>query len=741
MRRLHALPWLAAVVATLIWPEPIRGQGRTRDLAELTLEELLNVSVTTATKSAEQSTKVPAHIEVVTADRIRQRGYRSLTDVLRDLPDFKVDVAVDQDLPTDITVQGIRGSNRIVVLLDGIRISSPTNEPLPIVANYPVHSARQIEVVYGPGSALYGADAFSAVVNIITKTAEEASGLSASASAGQFGLSNVTGTYGASLGRGASLVVSAQGYYDRQPDLSRYYPDDFRGLTGQKTGTFQTIFGPITPVGAVPPAYNIPTSAHSFQAGLQVGATRFSLFQSQSRISDTPADTPDNSVYSDEAFNKNELLVGAISHSRTFGRLTSLSTISMSRHELDPESGYRNVYSNMEKSYKYAFGSRLTADQQVSWKKSAGVTMTVGGVFDHIYSIPQGADLNAPIVSRDRPGTMLGTNIVDPFNKIEYSNLGVYGQGQFALTPAFTLTLGLRFDDSTRYEDAVTPRLGIVWQAAPRTTVKLLHGTAFLAPSPNQAYKHYGAFYSTDGGQTYASSFWHLPNPDLKPERRTTEEVDIRQGVGEHVSVWGSMFYSRFRDLVRYGQDRDDRYTGFFQGWPVDFIEISINDGRQTTWGGSFGAESVQSFSAETRLSSSLSVSLVDGVVKYDDSPIRRQLGGMSPIQLQGAVEFQTGRWSVAPRVVMVGTQRALATGGVVNGVEQRLTLKGYTTVNLNVRRQRLFKGVDAFVTVENALDARYRNLNYRAFSNPEEFVGSPQNPRRLTVGVDLQIR
>jgi len=52
-----------------------------------------------------------------------------------------------------------------------------------------------------------------------------------------------------------------------------------------------------------------------------------------------------------------------------------------------------------------------------------------------------------------------------------------------------------------------------------------------------------------------------------------------------------------------------------------------------------------------------------------------------------------------------------------------------------------VLRNLGAFMTIENALDARYRNINLRAYTNPEELVGSPQNPRRITVGFDLRIR
>ena len=130
------------------------------DLARATLDDLMKITITTATGTAEGLAEAPARVQVVTGADITRRGYRSLADLLKDLPDFKVEFATEPDFPSDVTVQGSRGADRIVLLLDGIRISSPTNEPLPILANYPVHNARQIEILYGPASAVYGADAF-----------------------------------------------------------------------------------------------------------------------------------------------------------------------------------------------------------------------------------------------------------------------------------------------------------------------------------------------------------------------------------------------------------------------------------------------------------------------------------------------------------------------------------------------------------------------------------------------------
>ena len=169
--------------------------------------------------------------------------------MLKDLADFKVDLAGDRDFPHNSPCRA-RGERLVVLLLDGIRVSSPTNEPLPMMANYPVHNARQVEIVYGPASALYGADAFSAVINIISKDVNEAPGLAVASSMGQtFGLYNQTVSYGVALGANASLMLSGQFLYDHQPDLSRYYPGDVNGMQAQRTGVFKRSSAPMTSAG------------------------------------------------------------------------------------------------------------------------------------------------------------------------------------------------------------------------------------------------------------------------------------------------------------------------------------------------------------------------------------------------------------------------------------------------------------------------------------------------------------
>lgn len=730
---------LVSALAVALHAVTAAAQTPPGDLTTASLDDLLRVRITTASRTPEILTDAPALVEVVTAKEIRDRGYRSLLDVLKDRAKFKADVAGDQDYPTQLTVQGTRGANRIVLLLDGIRVSSPTGEPLPILSNYPVHLAKRIEIVYGPASAVYGADAFSGVINIVSKDIGEAEGLSVTTSAGQYGLQNYTASFGASVGARGTLVVSGQVLNDAQPEMSRFYPEDFKGMEAQRAGIFNSIFGPMRPTGSVPAAYSAPIQSHSLQALYRRNGLQISLFENRSRVPTSPAYTPDNAVYSDQAFNDNRLLVGAVGYTAVRNHLTSTTTLTLSRHELSPASGYFNVYSNFQKSFKFAFGAMAKAEQIVAWEPSARTTLTVGGTLEAFYSIPQGADLNASVESRSQPVTILDTNIVDDFIKVRYTNSGAFAQLRQKLTPRFSVTIGARGDYNSRYGATFNPSFGLVATPRPATTLKLLYGTAFLAPSPYQAHSHYGAFYSVDGGATYQSEFWHLGNPGLEPEYESTVQATVQQAVGKFFNVSGSVFRSRVTNII---QESDDAlaYAGTYHGWPVAYIEFPVNEGRQVSYGGSLDVEWLRSWSSDRRLRADVGLSLADGRQRDNVTGEDLPLGAMAPRQLRAGADLDWGKWTTSIRVASVGAQRLVATQSI-DGLDVRRTLPGYTTANLNVRRRTLFKNVDVFLTVENLFDARYRNINARAYNNPEELIGAPQNPRRVVVGLDLRIR
>src|SRR5882724_4626571 len=167
-------------------------QQDTAKTDNLSLKDLLNIKVTTASRTAQKLEIAPATVIVVTREQIRMRGYQSLLDLMYDLPDIKVDDKMYSGIRNSFTVRGTQGSEKIIILMDGISISSPSGEAMPIMENYPVHLAEQVEVLFGPASAVYGANAVSCVINIITQKPSSWKKITAEASsiAGNYGYTN-----------------------------------------------------------------------------------------------------------------------------------------------------------------------------------------------------------------------------------------------------------------------------------------------------------------------------------------------------------------------------------------------------------------------------------------------------------------------------------------------------------------------------------------------------------------------
>ncbi|HEY0709776.1 MAG TPA: TonB-dependent receptor plug domain-containing protein, partial [Polyangia bacterium] len=153
-------------------------------IEEFSLKELLDVPVFAATRSSLSLSEAPARILVVTREQIRRRGYRHLRDIFRDLPGYQVGQWSTAEWGTTLIVRGLSGNHRLVFLLDGQRMNPPGGEEVPLFANYPLAFVDHIEVMYGPGSALYGNDAFNGIVNIVTVPSTPRDGVLANVAGG-----------------------------------------------------------------------------------------------------------------------------------------------------------------------------------------------------------------------------------------------------------------------------------------------------------------------------------------------------------------------------------------------------------------------------------------------------------------------------------------------------------------------------------------------------------------------------
>ena len=153
------------------------GEETSDESVDLSLTDLLNVKVVVASKTEEKISEAPGVISVVTRDEMERFGARTLKDVLMRMPSF----ALSAIYMTDRSSVAIRGdqlspaANHSLLLINGrpVREAEEGGIKSEMYESFPVASIERIEVIRGPGSVLYGSNAFTGVINVITKKAAE----------------------------------------------------------------------------------------------------------------------------------------------------------------------------------------------------------------------------------------------------------------------------------------------------------------------------------------------------------------------------------------------------------------------------------------------------------------------------------------------------------------------------------------------------------------------------------------
>jgi len=172
------------------------------DLGHLSIEELMKVKVETvygASKFIEQASDAPASITIVTADEIQRYGFRTLAEVLLSVRGFYV--IYDRNY----TYVGVRGFSRpgdynarILFLIDGHRDNDNLYDGAYVGTEFPVdiNLIDHVEIIRGPGSAVYGTGAFVAVINVVTRRGRDLNGWEISGEGGSWDTSKGQVSFG-----------------------------------------------------------------------------------------------------------------------------------------------------------------------------------------------------------------------------------------------------------------------------------------------------------------------------------------------------------------------------------------------------------------------------------------------------------------------------------------------------------------------------------------------------------------
>jgi iron complex outermembrane receptor protein len=191
---------------------PSAESSASAELSQMSLEQLMNVQVTSVSRRPQKLIQAAAAIQVITGEDIRRFGATSLPEALRLADNLEVAQISAHDWA--ISARGFNANlaNKLLVLIDGRAVYTPLyGGVLWNVQDYPLSDIERIEVISGPGGTLWGANAVNGVINIITKSARDTQGLHAEAAGGNKLDDQEELRYGAEPAPG--LYVRAYGQY------------------------------------------------------------------------------------------------------------------------------------------------------------------------------------------------------------------------------------------------------------------------------------------------------------------------------------------------------------------------------------------------------------------------------------------------------------------------------------------------------------------------------------------------
>jgi outer membrane receptor for ferrienterochelin and colicins len=454
--------------------------------------------ISSASRYGQSTYEAPASVTVVSREEIRRFGYRTLGEVLSAAGGLFT--TYDRNY-SYLTVRGLakRGdfNTRVLVLLDGRRLNQPADDSswLGTEGAVDLETVERVEIIRGPGSTLYGTNAFYAVVNLVTRTGAGAKGAEAQIAGGSFESGYVSLAGGTRTAGGLDVFAAASGYATRGPDL--YFPEFDTPETndGRAIGLDGDRFGR-TLVRVMKGDF----SAEGFYS---------------SRRKELPT-APYDTVFGDPRAATHEgggMLSAAYEHA--FEDLSRVWATASYQSAF-----YDGNYPYAEEGLlgDYVRSRWLTLEGQYQKFVAGRHRISVGGEGRRNMRLEQGV----PGRFEDRRSSWV---------------LAGFVQGEAHLGERVTLYAGGRYDHYDTFGGTFNPRVALVAEPGTGTYLKGIYGRAFRAPS---AYE----LYYEDGSQT------QKPALDLDPERLETFEMALERRVRPGLKASLSVYHIQARSLV-----------------------------------------------------------------------------------------------------------------------------------------------------------------------------------------------
>ncbi len=512
---------------------------------DLPLDQLVNVEVQSASRFKQKSSQAPSAVEVLTADNIRQYGWRTLADALNSIRGIYV--RTDRNY----TYLGNRGfthsgdyNSRVLIMIDGRRMNETIFDSGFIGEEFllDMNLIDRIEYIPGSGSSVYGANALLGVVNVITKSGKDIAGLKLSGEAGSLDTYRGRATFGKKWSNGAELLLNGSRFFSHGAD-KLFFPG-FSNINGsiaqdmdiernsRAFGKFS--YGDFTLRGGFVDRYKrIPT------------ATYGSIFNDKDNYS------VDSQGYIDLDYltqiNPNlGLEVRAFHHWYDYHAITPYEGVTLGL----PDEPRVLTFEGADSRW---------------WGGEVKLTSTQ---FEHHKWV---AGLEAQHDQRQF-FTGYAINPVVPYYNAKNDGwrAGLYMQDEYRITDSLLINAGVRLDYHHLINSLqLNPRVGLIWDVMPTLTAKLLYSSAFRAPNILEHDINKGPSPSEELVKSYEAITEWYP--------------------GNGVKLLGTLFYNNLSHVIEVQDHSPYDYvnTGKFQSFGFEFGgEKRWDNGRmlKLTW-------------------------------------------------------------------------------------------------------------------------------------------------------------
>lgn len=722
--------------------------------------------VLSASRTLQSVDELPFTIYVVTREEIFKNNHTTLVDVLKTVPGIRVSQPGSALEGETFVMRGLLGNGYTKILVNDLPVKPFVVSGMPIGAQLPIKEAERIEIIFGPGASIYGADASAGVINIITSQTERPIYAQADLGIGSNQYNHLSVMFGGKVGQGKRILKFA--VYGSTTEFDTWNIDydqaalynPFRYRENLRDTSY--LANP-NYIGTINQAVINDLPHLSKSLGIHLKYRGFNLSFSKMYRRDHSAlglnplavSYADPSTFTGETINT--FNIGFSKKKPKWGMNTNINYIG---HQMDNNSStvyvdnslsrilkfYVNtIFSDLPdlrdtinnenfntffsgRRYQYASSNDFRLEQLLNIRPVKNLEVIMGiNLAGTIYQ-PQINFLETPnatnqVFITDTSEVFIGGPIfvADNFS----GSLGLFTQLYLTLEK-LNIIAGIRYDSFSNFGKTVNPRIGMLYKISPRLSAYGSLATAFRAPSP---------FYGANTYLVQSTDFTNfITNPlPVLPEKTRSADLGLRFRVNKKIKADFNFFVSRTNNFISPFSSFD-----FSNPQQIQALIGYSNDSFSETllYGTQINVKLNDLWPArELKIEASINVSRGREILPFDG-------GRLESVRMQPPFSGQvlTSLRLVRRFYVHLNSFFAEAWNNrnYIDGIDQQRVSLGYFSMDFMGRLQ-LTSSFNAFMKIDNIFNAYYGGIG--ATGTSDDLVYNPQRSSTFRIGMSYRMQ